>query len=71
VPGIDPERLQACLDVLAELDDLPTDHPDAVRVRQATAGVYKSVKIRRRREAREAVLGAFRPRAGCYTVSRT
>jgi NAD(P)-dependent dehydrogenase (short-subunit alcohol dehydrogenase family) len=56
VPGIDPDRLQACLDVLAELDDLPTDHPDAVRIRQATAGVYKSVKVRRRREKRDEVL---------------
>ena len=55
-PGIDPERLQTALAVLAELDELPTDHPDAVRLREATAGVYKSVKIRRRREAREAVL---------------
>ena len=55
-PGIDPARLQTALDVLRELDDLPTDHPDAVRIRQATAGVYKSVKIRRRREARDAVL---------------
>jgi NAD(P)-dependent dehydrogenase (short-subunit alcohol dehydrogenase family) len=54
--GIDPERLQTCLDVLAELEDLPTDHPDAVRVRMATASVYKSVKIRRRREKRDAVL---------------
>jgi NAD(P)-dependent dehydrogenase (short-subunit alcohol dehydrogenase family) len=55
-PGIDPARLQTALDVLRELDDLPTDHPDAVRIREATAGVYKSVKVRRRREAREAVL---------------
>ena len=56
MPGISPDRLQACLDVLAELDDLPTDHPDAVRVREATAGVYKSVKLRRRREKRDEVL---------------
>jgi NAD(P)-dependent dehydrogenase (short-subunit alcohol dehydrogenase family) len=55
-PGIDPERLATVLAVLQELDDLPTDHPDAVRIREATAGVYKSVKIRRRREAREAIL---------------
>ena len=55
-PGIDPERLATALAVLQELDELPTDHPDAVRLREATAGVYKSVKIRRRREAREAVV---------------
>ncbi len=55
-PGIDPARLQAALDVLRDLDDLPTDHPDAVRIREATAAVYKSVKIRRRREARDRIL---------------
>ncbi|TAL23204.1 MAG: SDR family oxidoreductase [Frankiales bacterium] len=57
-PGIDPARLQAALDVLRDLDDLPTDHPDAVRIREATAAVYKSVKIRRRREARDRVLAS-------------
>ncbi|MEX2289282.1 MAG: SDR family NAD(P)-dependent oxidoreductase [Mycobacteriales bacterium] len=55
-PGIDPARLQTVLDVLRDLDDLPTGHPDAVRIREATAAVYKSVKIRRRREKREQVL---------------
>jgi NAD(P)-dependent dehydrogenase (short-subunit alcohol dehydrogenase family) len=54
--GIDPVRLETALDVLAELDELPTDHPDAVRIREATAAVYKSVKIRRRREKRESIL---------------
>ena len=54
--GIDPDRLQTVLSVLTELDQLPTDHPDAVRIREATAAVYKSVKIRRRREKREQVL---------------
>jgi NAD(P)-dependent dehydrogenase (short-subunit alcohol dehydrogenase family) len=54
--GIDPDRLATVLDVLAELDELPTDHPDAVRIREATAAVYKSVKIRRRREKRESIL---------------
>ncbi len=38
------------------LKHLPIDHPDAVAVRQATAGIYKSVKVRRRRSAREAVV---------------
>ncbi len=45
------------LEVLAELDDLPVEHPDAVRVREATAKVFKAVKQRRRSERREAVLG--------------
>jgi NAD(P)-dependent dehydrogenase (short-subunit alcohol dehydrogenase family) len=36
------------------------EHPDAVAVRRATAGLFKTVKIRRRRERREAVLEADR-----------
>ncbi|NJQ02653.1 SDR family oxidoreductase [Streptomyces zingiberis] len=53
-PGIDPQRLAACLEVLAELDELPLDHPDAVMVRRATAGIYRTVKQRRRQERRAA-----------------
>ncbi|MGH3858794.1 SDR family NAD(P)-dependent oxidoreductase [Actinokineospora sp.] len=56
--GIDPERLQACLDVLAEVDQLPTEHPDAVAVRRATARIFKSVRIRRRAAKRAAVTQA-------------
>ena len=58
--GIDPDRLALCLDVLAEAEALPVEHPDAVAVRRATAGLFKTVKIRRRRERREAVLEADR-----------
>ncbi|MFI0896588.1 SDR family NAD(P)-dependent oxidoreductase [Streptomyces sp. NPDC020983] len=54
VPGIDPARLEICLAVLAELDGLPVDHPDAIAVRRATAGIYRSVKQRRRQERRAA-----------------
>jgi NAD(P)-dependent dehydrogenase (short-subunit alcohol dehydrogenase family) len=53
-PGIDPERLALCLAVLAELDTLPVDHPDAIAVRRATAGIYRTVKQRRRQERRAA-----------------
>ncbi|WKX68853.1 SDR family NAD(P)-dependent oxidoreductase [Streptomyces sp. XD-27] len=53
-PGIDPERLAVCLGVLAELDELPLDHPDAIMVRRATAGIYRTVKQRRRQERRAA-----------------
>ncbi|MCQ0025482.1 SDR family NAD(P)-dependent oxidoreductase [Streptomyces somaliensis DSM 40738] len=53
-PGIDPERLAVCLDVLRELDELEIDHPDAIAVRRATAGIYRSVKQRRRQERRAA-----------------
>ncbi|MBH5333606.1 SDR family NAD(P)-dependent oxidoreductase [Streptomyces pactum] len=53
-PGIDPERLAVCLGVLAELDELPLDHPDAITVRRATSGIYRMVKQRRRQERRAA-----------------
>ena len=53
-PGIDPERLAVCLSVLEELDKLEVDHPDAIAVRRATAGVYRTVKQRRRQERRAA-----------------
>jgi NAD(P)-dependent dehydrogenase (short-subunit alcohol dehydrogenase family) len=54
--GIDPERLELCLAVLAELDHLPAEHPDAVAVRRATAHLYKSVKLRRRADRQAAAV---------------
>jgi hypothetical protein len=54
--GIDPERLKLALDVIAELDALPVDDPASVEIRRATAHLYKQVKVRRRREARDAQL---------------
>lgn len=53
---IDPADLETTLRVLAALDGLPVEHPDAVALRRATAGVFKSVKLRRRAERRAAVL---------------
>ncbi|WP_371574448.1 SDR family NAD(P)-dependent oxidoreductase [Streptomyces sp. NBC_01314] len=53
-PGIDPDRLAVCLSVLDELDKLDVDHPDAIAVRRATAGVYRTVKQRRRQDRRAA-----------------
>ncbi|MCX2184490.1 SDR family NAD(P)-dependent oxidoreductase [Streptomyces sp. SKN60] len=53
-PGIDPERLAVCLSVLDELDTIDVDHPDAIAVRRATAGIYRTVKQRRRQERRAA-----------------
>ncbi|WP_132433024.1 SDR family NAD(P)-dependent oxidoreductase [Pseudonocardia endophytica] len=40
------------------MDDLPPEHPDAVAVRRATAGIWKSVRLRRRAEKRRAVVDA-------------
>ena len=50
--GIDPARLAICLEVLAELDRVPVDHPDAITVQRATAGLYKTAKQRRKLERR-------------------
>ncbi len=60
VPGIGADRLALCLAVLAEVESLPPEHPDAVRVRRAVGGIFKTVKMRRRRERRDAVLEADR-----------
>ena len=51
---IDADDLRICLEVLARVDELPVEHPDAVAVRQATARIFKSVKERRRAARRAA-----------------
>lgn len=56
--AIDPERLATCLEVLGEIDALPAEHPDAVAVRRATAGIFKAVKKARRNAKRDAVAAA-------------
>jgi len=53
--GIDPDRLADALRVLAEVEQLPHEHPDAVAVRRATGSLYKTVKEQRRAERRAAV----------------
>jgi NAD(P)-dependent dehydrogenase (short-subunit alcohol dehydrogenase family) len=58
--GIDRDELEVCLRVIAELDDLPVEHPDAIAVQQAVAKLFKTVKRRRKLERREAVLAADR-----------
>jgi NAD(P)-dependent dehydrogenase (short-subunit alcohol dehydrogenase family) len=50
VDGIDPERLELALKVIAEVEALPPDHRDAVALRLAVGGVFKTVKERRRAE---------------------
>jgi NAD(P)-dependent dehydrogenase (short-subunit alcohol dehydrogenase family) len=52
---IDADELKICLAVLAQVQDLPGDHPDAVAVRLATARLFKSVKEQRRAQRRAAV----------------
>ncbi len=58
--GIAPDRLRTCLEVLAELDDIPVDHPDSVSVRRATARLFKTVKERRRKARRAETAAADR-----------
>ncbi|MFI5493844.1 SDR family NAD(P)-dependent oxidoreductase [Actinoplanes sp. NPDC051859] len=55
-PGIDAERLALCLAVIAEAEKLDAEHPDAVALRRATAGLFKAVKLRRRKDRRDAIL---------------
>jgi NAD(P)-dependent dehydrogenase (short-subunit alcohol dehydrogenase family) len=56
VAGIDPERLQIALDVIAQLDHLPLEHPDQIAIQRATASLYKNIKLRRRNERRDRIL---------------
>jgi len=58
VEGIDPADLEVFERVLGEAQALPVEHPDAVAVRRATGGLYKTVKQRRRAQRRAAVLAA-------------
>jgi NAD(P)-dependent dehydrogenase (short-subunit alcohol dehydrogenase family) len=58
VTGIDPQRLATCLQVLTEVDALPSEHPDAITVRRATARMFKQVKKARRDAKRDAVAAA-------------
>jgi NAD(P)-dependent dehydrogenase (short-subunit alcohol dehydrogenase family) len=53
--GIDSARLADALRVLAEVEQLPTEHPDAVDVRRAVGKLFKTVKEQRRAERRSAI----------------
>ena len=53
--GIDSDRLAAALRVLAEVQELPSEHPDAIAVRRAVGGLFKTVKEQRRAARRSAV----------------
>jgi NAD(P)-dependent dehydrogenase (short-subunit alcohol dehydrogenase family) len=57
---IDPDELAVCLRVLAQVEDLPPESADAIRVRLATAAIFKSVKRARRAERRDAINAADR-----------
>ncbi|MFC6088484.1 SDR family NAD(P)-dependent oxidoreductase [Saccharothrix lopnurensis] len=58
--SIDPAELEIALKVLAQVDELDTEHPDAVAVRRATAGIWKSLRKRRKADRRASVTAADR-----------
>jgi NAD(P)-dependent dehydrogenase (short-subunit alcohol dehydrogenase family) len=58
--SIDSAELAVCLRVLSQVEKLPPEHEDAVRVRRATGRIYKSVKRARRIERRDAISAADR-----------
>jgi NAD(P)-dependent dehydrogenase (short-subunit alcohol dehydrogenase family) len=53
--SIDSDRLADALRVIAEVEQLPSDHPDAVAVRRAVARLFKAVKEQRRAERRSTI----------------
>ena len=58
--GVDPERLAIALAVIAQTEQLPPEHPDAIAVRRATARIFKGVRNARRAERRDAISSADR-----------
>ena len=58
--GIDPVDLEATLRVLDVLHDIDHEHPDFVAVRQATARMFRAVKVHRRLTKRAEVADADR-----------
>jgi len=58
--GLDPAELALCLRILAQAENLPPEHPDAVAIRRATGRIFKMVKLARRTERRDAVAAADR-----------
>ena len=60
VDGLDQERLDICLSVLAEVHELPIDHPHVLALRRATSRLFKEVKIGRRKARRDAISAADR-----------
>jgi len=55
-PGLAPGRLDELARLIEEVEALPVEHPDSIAARHAVAGLYKSVKVRRRNERRARIL---------------
>ena len=60
IGGIDAVRLEIALNVIAEIDALPVDHPHVLLLRRATSRLYKGVKLGRRKARRDAISAADR-----------
>jgi NAD(P)-dependent dehydrogenase (short-subunit alcohol dehydrogenase family) len=58
--GLDPAELAVCLKVLAQSEQLPPEHPDAITIRRATGRIFKQVKRARRDARRDAISAADR-----------
>ena len=58
--GLDPDELALCLKVLAQSEELPPEHPDAIAIRRATGRIFKQVKRARRVARRDAISAADR-----------
>ncbi|WP_395819995.1 SDR family NAD(P)-dependent oxidoreductase [Curtobacterium flaccumfaciens] len=58
--GIDPDDLAVALRVLEQLPSIDETHPDFIRVRQATAKMFKAVKRAHRLEKRGVIAEADR-----------
>src|SRR4051812_50164977 len=56
--GIDRDQMQTFLRVVEAVEELPHHHPDAVAVREATARIFKNVKLARRAERQAALRAA-------------
>lgn len=57
---IDPAELEVTLRVLAELSEIDEEDPDFLKVRHATAKMFKSVKVSRRAQKRNRIAEADR-----------
>jgi NAD(P)-dependent dehydrogenase (short-subunit alcohol dehydrogenase family) len=58
--GLDPDDLALCLKILAQSEELPPEHPDAIAIRRATGRIFKQVKRARRDARRDAISAADR-----------
>ncbi|KZM72550.1 SDR family NAD(P)-dependent oxidoreductase [Nocardia terpenica] len=59
-PDIDPAELEICLRVLDQAGRLDKEHPDSITVQRAVGHMFKTLKRRRRTQARDTISAADR-----------